>query len=58
MFAFRFMLNHFIIYILKWVAMASPEGLPYPGIKPTSPMSPASAGGFFITSAIWKALCL
>ena len=25
----------------------SPEDLPYPGIEPTSPMSPALAGGFF-----------
>ena len=28
--------------------------LPDPGIKPTSPMSPALAGGFFTTSATWE----
>ena len=33
----------------------SPGGLPDPGIEPTSLMSPALAGGFFITSANWKA---
>ena len=32
-----------------------PGGLPDPGIEPTSLMSPALAGGFFITSANWKA---
>ena len=35
-----------------------PESLPNPGIKPTSLMSPALAGRFFITSATWEALCL
>ena len=30
--------------------------LPNPGIKPTSLMSPALAGGFFTTSATWEAL--
>ena len=29
--------------------------LPYPGIKPMSLVSPALEGGFFITSATWKA---
>ena len=32
-----------------------PGDLPDPGIKPTSLMSPALAGGFFITSATWEA---
>ena len=31
----------------------SPVYLPDPGIKPASLMSPALAGGFFITSASW-----
>ena len=30
-----------------------PGDLPDPGIKPTSLMSPALAGGFFTTSTIW-----
>ena len=34
----------------------SPEDLPDPGIKPTSLMSPALAGGFFPTSATWETL--
>ena len=33
-----------------------PGDLPDPGIKPTSLMSPASAGGFFTASAPWEAL--
>ena len=33
-----------------------PGDLPNPGIKPTSLVSPASAGGFFTTSATWEAL--
>ena len=28
-----------------------PEDLPYPGTEPTSPESPALAGGFFITES-------
>ena len=32
-----------------------PEDLPNPGIKPTSLMSPAVAGIFFISSAAWEA---
>ena len=32
-----------------------PEGLPDPGIKPTSLRSPALAGGFFTTSTTWEA---
>ena len=31
-----------------------PGDLPDPGIKPESLMSPALAGGFFTTNAIWK----
>ena len=33
----------------------SPGDLPNPGIKPTSPMSPALAGGFYATSDTWEA---
>ena len=32
-----------------------PGDLPDPGMKPTSLMSPALAGGFFTTSATWEA---
>ena len=32
-----------------------PGDLPDPGIKPTSLLSHALAGGFFINSTIWKA---
>ena len=32
-----------------------PGDLPDPGIEPTSPESPALAGGFFTTSATWEA---
>ena len=32
-----------------------PGDLPDPGIKPTSLMSPALAGGFFATSTTWEA---
>ena len=35
-----------------------PGDLSNPGIKPTSLTSPALAGGFFTTSAIWEAPCL
>ena len=41
--------------IPEWVASPSPGDLPNPGIKPTSLMSPALAGGFFTTIPIWKA---
>ena len=34
----------------------SPGDLLNPGIKPTSLMSPALAGGFFTTSAVWEEL--
>ena len=33
-----------------------PEDLSDPGINPSSLMSPAFAGGFFTTSATWKAI--
>ena len=33
-----------------------PGYLPNPGIEPVTFMSPATAGGFFITSATWEAL--
>ena len=32
-----------------------PGDLPHPGIKPTSPSSPALAARFFTTGATWKA---
>ena len=32
-----------------------PDDLPDPGIKPTSLMSPALAGGFFTASTTWEA---
>ena len=40
-----------------WSGMPFPHpgDLPNPGIKPVSPMSPALAGGFFITSTTWEA---
>ena len=42
--------------ILAWVAMPSSRDLPDPGIKLTSLMSPALAGGFFTTSATQEAI--
>ena len=41
--------------ILEWVAMLSSRDLPDPGTKPASLMSPALAGRFFTTGAIWEA---
>ena len=38
--------------ILEWITISSSRDLPDPGIKPTSPSSPALAGGFF-TTAPW-----
>ena len=35
--------------ILDWVQFLPPGDLPHPGIKTTSPASPALAGGFFTT---------
>ena len=42
----------------SWYAFPFPPpgDLPDPGIKPTSVVSPALAGGFFTTSATWEAL--
>ena len=34
--------------ILEWIACLPPGDLPDPGIEPTSLMSPALAGGFFL----------
>ena len=42
--------------ILEWVAIPFPGDLPDPGIEPATFMSPALAGRFFTTSAIWEAL--
>ena len=39
---------------LEWVATSSSGDLPNPGIKPTSPASPALAGGFFTTESPGK----
>ena len=33
---------------LEWFAFPTPGDLPDPGIKPTSVVSPALAGGFFL----------
>ena len=35
--------------------LCPPPDLPNPGIEPTSLVSPALAGGFFTTGAIWEA---
>ena len=35
----------------------SPGDLPDPGIEPVFLVSPASASGFFMTSATWEAHC-
>ena len=40
--------------ILEWVAFPSPGNLPDPRIEHLSLMSPALAGGFFITSTTWR----
>ena len=37
------------------LSFPSPGDLTDPGVKPTSPRSPALAGGFFTTSANWEA---
>ena len=42
--------------ILKWVAISSSRGLPYPGSEPVSLRSPALAGGLFTTSATYVTL--
>ena len=41
--------------ILEWIAMPSSRGFSHPRIKPVSLMSPALAGWFFTTSAMWEA---
>ena len=38
--------------ILEWVAFPPPGKLPYPGVEPTSPVSPALAGKFFTTEPL------
>ena len=40
--------------ILEWVSSSASRGFPPPGMKPTSPASPAWAGGFFTTEAPGK----
>ena len=37
--------------ILEWVAVVSSKGSSQPGVEPTSLMSPALVGWFFIASA-------
>ena len=44
--------------ILEWLPCPPPGDLPDPRIEPGSPASPALAGGFFTTSAVWEALML
>ena len=41
---------------LSGLPFPTPGDLPNPWIEPMSPMSPALAGRFFTTSAIWEAL--
>ena len=41
--------------ILEWLLCPPPGDLPNPGIKPTSLIIPALAGGFFTTKATWEA---
>ena len=40
--------------ILEWVAISFSRDLPGPGIKPTSPVAPASAGGVFAAEPLGK----
>ena len=40
--------------IVEWVAISSSGDLPYPGIKLTSPMSPALADEFFMIELLGK----
>ena len=39
-----------------WIGLLflTPGALPYPGIKPTSPVSPALPHGFYTTNAPWQ----
>ena len=48
---------HRILQQEYWSGLPShpPGDLLYPGIKPTSLMSPVLAGGFFTTSTTWEA---
>ena len=48
---------HGILQAKYWsgLPVPPPGDLPYPGIKPTSLMSPALAGGFFTATATWEA---
>ena len=41
--------------ILEWVAIYFSRDLTHPGIEPMSLVSPALAGGSFITSTTWEA---
>ena len=41
-----------------WSALPCRGDVPNPGTEPTSPESPALAGGFFTTMATWKAVHL
>ena len=41
--------------MLEQVAVESSENLPNPGVQPASLMTPALAGRFFTTNAIWEA---
>ena len=40
--------------ILEWLPLPTPGDLPNPRIEPTSLVSPALAGGCFMTSTTWK----
>ena len=42
------------VRILEGVAISSSRGSPDPGTEPMSLVSPALAGGFFITNATWE----
>ena len=39
-----------------WSGLLFPRHFPDPGIEPTSPVSPALAGGFFTISTTWETL--
>ena len=41
--------------ILEWVPFPTPQDLPDLEIETSSLVSPALAGGFFISSAMWEA---
>ena len=51
---------HGILQARMWSGLAcpSPGDLPDPGIEPEVLRSPVLAGGFFTTSATWKAQCI